>query len=175
MVTSWSKTFESTNQSFWYVGCRCFLLQNLFQYRFVYFYRKIPKENTLLNKEVSNQSSEKEYLALIKRKTVKNCYLLSDLLVELQQLCEMYCSNENIRDNKNMKYFPQENFKESICFTLVCWIQGNSVVGVNRINHWGWAAWWRDHSFFCKDNPSKNKSSRNRNNFPIICWKFICS
>ena len=29
--------------------------------------------------------------------------------------------------------------------------------------------------FFCKDNPSKNKSSRNRNNFPIICWNFICS
>ena len=97
--------------------------------RFVYFYRKIPKENTLLNKEVSNQSSEKEFLVLIKRKTVKNCYLLSDLLVELQQLYEVYCSNENIRDNKNMKYFPQENFKESICFTLVCWIQGNSIVG----------------------------------------------
>ena len=34
--------------------------------RFVYFYRKIPKENSLLNKEVSNQFSEKEFLVLMK-------------------------------------------------------------------------------------------------------------
>ena len=136
--------------------------------RFVYFYRKIPKENPLLNKEVSNQFSKKEFLVLMK-------LLSSDLVVELQQLYEMYCINENIRDNKKMKHFLQENFKESICFTPICWIHGNPIVGVNCINHWGWAAWWRDHNFFCKDDPSKNKSSRNWNNFPIICWKFIWS
>ena len=60
--------------------------------RFVYFYRKIPKENPLLNKEVSSQSAEKEFLVLINSKLLiqKNCYLLSDLVVELQQLMEMY-------------------------------------------------------------------------------------
>ena len=37
------------------------------------------------------------------------------------------------------------------------------------INHCSWDAWWRDR-------PAKNKrSSRNGNNFPIICWKFICN
>ena len=29
------------------------------------------------------------------------------------------------------------------------------------------------HNFFCKDDLSKNKSSRNRINFPINWWKFI--
>ena len=38
--------------------------------RFVYFYIKIPKENPLLNEQVSSQSAEKEFLVLIKRKTV---------------------------------------------------------------------------------------------------------
>ena len=32
--------------------------------------RKIPKGNALLNKEVSSQSTGKEFLVLIKRKTV---------------------------------------------------------------------------------------------------------
>ena len=34
------------------------------------FKRKIPKGNALLNKEVSSQSTGKEFLVLIKRKTV---------------------------------------------------------------------------------------------------------
>ena len=45
----------------------------------------------------------------------------------------------------------------------------------HRISHWSWAAWWRYHNFFCKNNPSKTKRSRNRNNCPNICWKFIWS
>ena len=49
-----------------------------------------------------------------------------------------------------------------------CWL-------CHRVNQCGWAAWRRNHNFFCKDDSSKNKSSGNRNNFPIICWKFICS
>ena len=53
------------------------------------------KENPLLNDEVSRQSAEKEFLVLIKRKIViqENCYLLSVLVVELQQLYGMYCTN----------------------------------------------------------------------------------
>ena len=27
-----------------------------------------------------------------------------------------------------MEYFLQENFKELICFTLTCWINGNQIV-----------------------------------------------
>ena len=90
------------------------------------------------------------------------------------------------------KYFLQGNFKEFIYFTPACCIHGNPIVVhakkhfcsctwsrscrlCHRINHWGWAVWWKDQNFFCKDDPSKNKSSRNRNNIPIICWKFICS
>ena len=55
------------------------------------------------------------------------CYLLSDQLVELQWLYEMYCANENIRDSKKMKYFLHKNFKESICITPVYWIHENPV------------------------------------------------
>ena len=58
----------------------------------------------------------------------KNCYLSSDPVAELQQLYEMYCANENIRDNKKMKYFLQGNFKESICFTLARGMHGNPIV-----------------------------------------------
>ena len=50
----------------------------------------------------------------------KNYYLASDQVVQLKQLYEMYCTNENIRDNKKMKYFIKENFKELICFMLAC-------------------------------------------------------
>ena len=61
---------------------------------------------------------KKKNLVLIKRKIViwKIYYLLSDLAVKLQQLYEMHCANENIFDKKNVKYFLQENFEESICF-----------------------------------------------------------
>ena len=37
--------------------------------RLVHFYRKITKENPLLNEEVSSQSSEKQFLVLMKRRT----------------------------------------------------------------------------------------------------------
>ena len=47
---------------------------------------------------------------------------LCDVVVELPQLYEMYCSSEN-SEYKKMKYFLQENFRESICFTRECWIQ----------------------------------------------------
>ena len=40
----------------------------------------------------------------------------------------MYRANENIRDNKKMKYFLEENVKELICFTPACWIHGNPIV-----------------------------------------------
>ena len=39
-----------------------------FYHRYFYFYKKIPKENILLHEEVSSQSAEKEFLALIKRR-----------------------------------------------------------------------------------------------------------
>ena len=58
----------------------------------------------------------------------KSCYLSSDPVAELQQLYKMYCANENIRDNKKMKYFLQGNFKESICFTLARGMHGNPIV-----------------------------------------------
>ena len=84
----------------------------------------------MLNEEVPSQSAEKEFLILIKRKTVmqKNCYFLSDLVVELKHVYEMYCANENIRDSKKMKYFLQEIFKESICFKPARGIHGNPIV-----------------------------------------------
>ena len=37
--------------------------------RLIHFYRKITKENPLLNEEVSSQSSEKQFLVLMKRRT----------------------------------------------------------------------------------------------------------
>ena len=40
----------------------------------------------------------------------------------------MYCSNEKIKSSEKMKYFLQENFKELVCFTLACWINGNPFV-----------------------------------------------
>ena len=40
----------------------------------------------------------------------------------------MYCSNEKIKSSEKMKYFLQENFKELVCFTLACWINGNPIV-----------------------------------------------
>ena len=41
----------------------------------------------------------------------KICYLLYDLVDELQRLYELYCANENITDNKKMKYFLQKSLK----------------------------------------------------------------
>ena len=108
-----------------------------------------------------------------------------------------YFASENIRENKEVKYFLQENFKESICFTLVREILGNPIVMLrvstwnswesNRssytwtetrrlchcIYHWSWAACCRGLNFSCKNHPSHNESSTNRNQFLIICWKFV--
>ena len=78
---------------------------------------------------------------------------LCDVVVELPQLYEMYCSSEN-SEYKKMKYFLQENFRESICFTRECWIHwippncssytlNESVRLCHCINHSGWAAWSR--------------------------------
>ena len=51
----------------------------------------------------------------------------------------MYWANENSRDKKNMKYFLQENFKMSICFTPACSIHENPIVvhahGVNPVHY----------------------------------------
>ena len=82
------------------------------------FIEKYRKKTLCLTKKYQASLQENEFLVLMKRKTViqKKIYLLSDLVVELQQLYEMYCANENVRDNKKMKYFLEENFKESICF-----------------------------------------------------------
>ena len=44
----------------------------------------------------------------------KNYYLASDLVDQLQQVYEMFCAKENIKNNKRMKYFLQENFKHSL-------------------------------------------------------------
>ena len=59
--------FESTHQLLW--AAEVFITKP-FTIDFVYFYRKIPNKNPLHNKEVSSQSAEKEFLLLIKRKTV---------------------------------------------------------------------------------------------------------
>ena len=85
--------------------------------------------------EVSSQSTEKELFVLVKRKILiqESYYLLSGLFVELQQLYDMYCANENIRGNKKMKCFLQENVK--VCFTLVRGIHENPiVVNVHEVN-----------------------------------------
>ena len=86
----------------------------------------------MLNEEVSSQSARKEFLVLIRRKILvqKNCYLLSDLVEELQQLYEMYCTTKSIRDNKNKK-----NVKEFICFKPAGGINGNpTVVRTHEMN-----------------------------------------
>ena len=61
---------------------------------------------------------KKKFSVLIKKKTViqKNCYLLS------AKLYATYCANENIGDNKEIKYFLQENS------TSAREIHGNSIV-----------------------------------------------
>ena len=57
---------------------------------------------------------------------------------------------KNIRDNKNMKYFLRENFKESVCFTPARWIHGNPIGNVYEVNLVDFAiasvmvAWLRD-------------------------------
>ena len=109
------------------MGCRCFYHKTCYD-RFVYFYRKIPKESPLLNEEVSNQSTENEFFVLISFFSFSGFDLLSGLPVELRQLYEMYCTDENIRDNKKIKYFLQENFKESICFWPTRGIHGNPIM-----------------------------------------------
>ena len=50
-------------------GLQMIFYHKTYYNRFVYYYRKIPKENPLLNEEVPSQSAEKEFLILIKRKT----------------------------------------------------------------------------------------------------------
>ena len=63
---------------------------------------------------------------------------------------------------------------QSLEFTPVCWTHGNPIVGVNRINRVG----PHDEEItisFAKMIHGKIKAQRNRNNFPIICWKFIWS
>ena len=105
-----AKCLKVSDSDMWVADVFC---NKTYYDRFVYFYRKIPKENLLLNKEVSSQSAEKEFLVLTKRKILiqKNCCLLTDLVAELQQLYEMYCANENInfRDNqKNETFSPRK-------------------------------------------------------------------
>ena len=77
----------------------------------------------------------------------KNCYLLSDPVVELQQLYEMYCANENIRDNKKMKYFLSRVYMLHVSMRN-SWklIRSSCTWSKSRrlshcINHWGWAVW----------------------------------
>ena len=91
------------------MGCICFyhkICYDIFVYC-VYF-----------NEEVPSQCAEKKFSVLIKKKTViqKNCYLLS------AKLHATYCANENTGDNKEIKYFLQENS------TSAREIHGNSVV-----------------------------------------------
>lgn len=121
--------------------------------RFIFLYRKIPNGGSLLDEEVSSQSTKKELLVFIKRWILiqKYCYRLSDLVEELQQFYEMYCASESIRDNKEMTYFLQEDFKECICFTPSLgnlWKPDHSSCMWNesrrfchRIYHWSWTAW----------------------------------
>ena len=107
IVTDCSKTSGSTNQSFRYVTWAAGICNYKICYdRFVCFYRKITKENNLLNEVVSSQSAEKEFLVLIKWKTLieKNCDLLSDLVVEFQQLYEMYFKISNRFRNQRKLY-----------------------------------------------------------------------
>ena len=58
---------------------------------------------------------------------------------ELKQLYELYCANENIRDNKKTKYFLQENFKEPLYHIPIYWIQGNPIAvhahEINPVDH----------------------------------------
>ena len=74
--------------------------------RFACCYRKITKENNLLNEVVSSQLAEKEFLILIKWKTVieKNCNLLSDLVAEFQQLRKIYFKISNRFRNQRELY-----------------------------------------------------------------------
>ena len=88
----------STNQSFRYVTWAAGICNYKICYdRFVCCYRKITKENNLLNEVVSSQLPEKEFLILIKWKTVieQNCNLLSDLVAEFQQLYKIYFKISN--------------------------------------------------------------------------------
>ena len=88
----------STNQSFRYVTWAAGICNYKICYdRFVCCYRKIKKEYNLLNEVVSSQLPEKEFLILIKWKTVieQNCNLLSDLVAEFQQLYKIYFKISN--------------------------------------------------------------------------------
>ena len=77
----------------------------------------------------------------------KNCYLLSDPVVELQQLYEMYCTNENIRDNRKMKYFLSRVYMLHVSMwnswklirSSCTWSKSRRLS--HYINHWGWAVW----------------------------------
>ena len=97
----------STNQSFRYVTWAAGICNYKICYdRFVCCYRKITKENNLLNEVVSSQLPEKEFLILIKWKTVieQNCNLLSDLVAEFQQLCKIYFKISNRFRNQRELY-----------------------------------------------------------------------
>ena len=72
----------------------------------------------LTRKYQASLQKKKKFSVLIKKKTViqKNCYLLS------AKLHATYCANENTGDNKEIKYFLQENS------TSAREIHGNSIV-----------------------------------------------
>ena len=107
---------------------------------------------------------------------------MSGLVVQLQQLYEMYCVNKSIKSNKKMKYFLQENFTELICFTLTFWIYGNPIVvhalEVNPVNY---VIASISETGLCDEEITISfakmihRNFSHSHNFPIICWKFICS
>ena len=54
------------------------------------------------DEEISVFSAQKEFKILLKRKIwyKKNCYLLTDLVVEMANLYEIYCVKRKVDDNK---------------------------------------------------------------------------
>ena len=94
----------------------------------------------------------------------------------------MYCANGNIKSNKKMKYFLEENFKELICFTLACWIHGNPIlVNALEVNPVAYViasiigTGLRDEEITISFAKMIHRKISHYHNFPIICWKFTCS
>ena len=75
----------------------------------------------MIDQEICVLSVEKELKILF---DTKKCYLFTNLVEEIY---EIYCVEEEVDDNKKIKYFLLTNFQDNLQFTPAHWIDANSI------------------------------------------------